>query len=75
MVTRPEYGCTETTVAARPKSKPRYGSVVATRSPFEKLVATVRFYRPLVEFVARGAPRPREASKVNVSVATSVSGS
>ena len=40
MVTVPEYGCTETTVAERPKSKPRNGSVVVTRSPFKKLVAT-----------------------------------
>lgn len=41
IVTTPEYGCTETTVAERPKSKPRYGSVVTTRSPLRKLVANV----------------------------------
>jgi hypothetical protein len=41
IVTVPEYGCTDTTVAERPKSNPRYGSVVETRSPLEKLAAIV----------------------------------
>ena len=39
MVTMPEYGCTDTTVAERPKSNPRYASVVETRSLLEKLAA------------------------------------